>query len=182
MINDILDLSKVEAGKVELREERVDVAVTVERCLRLLRPRADAAEITLESRIDDTLPALLGDARKVKQVLINLLSNAVKFTEPGGRVTVEAACDDKGGLSITVSDTGIGMAPEDIPVALQPFGQLDSALDRKYEGTGLGLPLSKSLVELHGGAFEIDSAPGKGTRVTARFPHERVIAQSSAAE
>lgn len=181
MINDILDLSKVEAGKADLHEEPMDMAATVRRCLRLLRPRADSGGIALEFRVGETLPALFADVRKVKQVLINLLSNAVKFTEPGGRVTVEAFCDESGRLVLAVEDTGIGMAPEDIPIALQPFGQIDSALSRKYEGTGLGLPLSKSLVELHGGTFDIASAPGKGTRVTVRFPLERVLVPSSTA-
>ena len=180
VINDILDLSKIEAGKLELREEMVDVAATVRRCIRLLRPRADSGEITLEARLADPLPALHADHRKVKQILINLLSNAVKFTERGGTVAVEARTDDDGGLVLAVVDTGIGMAAEDIPVALQPFGQLDSALDRKYEGTGLGLPLTKSLVELHGGTLAIESVVGKGTRVTVRFPRDRTLVRTAA--
>jgi two-component system cell cycle sensor histidine kinase PleC len=180
MINDILDLSKIEAGKLELREEMVDVAATVRRCIGLLRPRADSGEITLDARLNDPLPPLHADHRKLKQILINLLSNAVKFTRPGGTVAVEGRIDETGGLALTVADTGIGMAAEDIPVALEPFGQLDSALDRKYEGTGLGLPLTKSLVELHGGTLAIDSVVGRGTRVTVRFPRERTRVPTAA--
>jgi two-component system cell cycle sensor histidine kinase PleC len=180
VINDILDLSKIEAGKLDLREEMIDVETTVRRCIRLLRPRADGGEITLEARLDDKLPALHADHRKMKQILINLLSNAVKFTRPGGTVAVEGSTDDSGSLVLAVVDTGIGMATEDIPTALAPFGQLDSSLDRKYEGTGLGLPLTKSLVELHGGTLAIDSTVGKGTRVTVRFPPERTMVRTAA--
>jgi two-component system cell cycle sensor histidine kinase PleC len=180
VINDILDLSKIEAGKLELREEMVDVVATVRRCIRLLRPRADRGEISLEARLREPLPQLHADHRKVKQILINLLSNAVKFTPPGGTVAVEGRCDDSGALMLAVVDTGIGMSEADIPIALQPFGQLDSALDRKYEGTGLGLPLTKSLVELHGGTLAIDSVVGKGTRVTVRFPRDRTLVRTAA--
>ena len=124
------------------------------------------------------MPKVRADLRKLKQILINLLSNAVKFTEPGGRVTVESRIDSDGALLLLVIDTGIGMKPDEIAKALEPFGQIDGGLDRAYEGTGLGLTLTKALVELHGGKLEITSRSGDGatgTTVTVTFPADRVI-------
>jgi signal transduction histidine kinase len=112
----------------------------------------------------------------VKQIVLNLLSNAVKFTERGGRVTVSAAILTDGGLTLSIIDTGIGMRSEDIPKAMTPFGQLESTFERRFEGTGLGLPLVQRLVELHGAEFRLDSHPGKGTKAEVRFPRSRVIA------
>jgi signal transduction histidine kinase len=117
---------------------------------------------------------LVADERKLKQILVNLMSNAVKFTEADGTVTLKAWCRPESGFVFQVIDTGIGMAPEDIPKALSQFGQIDSDLNRKYEGTGLGLPLAKSLIELHGGYLDLQSAVGKGTTVTVRFPASRI--------
>jgi signal transduction histidine kinase len=121
-------------------------------------------------------PHLIADERAVKQILLNLLSNAVKFTPDGGRVAVAAELRDDGSLAVSVDDTGIGIAPENIPRALAPFSQVDSTLTRRYEGTGLGLPLVKSLIELHDGTLEIDSEEGKGTLATVVFPAKRVRA------
>ncbi|MCG8694143.1 MAG: ATP-binding protein, partial [Minwuiales bacterium] len=118
----------------------------------------------------EDLPTFPADQRMVKQILLNLLSNAIKFTPEGGKVEVDAALLDSGRLILSVTDTGIGMRPEDIPIALQPFSQIDSSLSRRYEGTGLGLPLTKSLVELQGGVLELDSEVGKGTTVRVIFP------------
>jgi signal transduction histidine kinase len=181
LINDILDVSKAEAGKIELQETRILVKDLVDASLRLILPRAREAGVNLIEPPLDDLPPLRGDERRLKQVLINLLSNAVKFTPGGGRVALEAAVDAERGLVIKVIDTGIGMAREDIPKALEPFGQVDSKLSRKYEGTGLGLPLSKALVELHGGKLEIESEPGVGTTVTVVLPPERIVKQDSGA-
>jgi PAS domain S-box-containing protein len=181
LINDILDVSKAEAGKIELQETRVLVKDLVDASLRLILPRARQAGVNLVEPPLDNLPPLRGDERRLKQVLINLLSNAVKFPPGGGRVALEAAVDAVRGLVIKVIDTGIGMAREDIPKALEPFGQVDSKLSRKYEGTGLGLPLSKALVELHGGKLEIESEPGVGTTVTVVLPTPRIIKQDSGA-
>jgi PAS domain S-box-containing protein len=175
VINDILDLSKVEAGKLELSEEEVNIAASVARCMRVVQPRAEEGRIALSARLDEKLPRVRGDARKIKQILINLLSNAVKFTEPGGSVTLSAALTPEGAVQIVIADTGIGMDAKGMKAAMQPFGQVDSALNRKYEGTGLGLPLTRALVELHGGTFEIDSAPGEGTRAIVRLPACRVL-------
>ncbi len=176
LINDILDLSKVEAGRAELHdEEELDFARIVRSCLTLVKERADAGGLTLASRLSDDLPPLRADARKVKQILLNLLSNSIKFTPAGGKVTLQAVAGPRRGFVIRVMDTGIGMSPEDMAKAMVSFGQVDSRLSRKYEGTGLGLPLAKALVELHGGSFEIESQPDVGTTVTIRFPAERIV-------
>jgi signal transduction histidine kinase len=118
---------------------------------------------------------MLADRRKLKQILANLLSNGIKFTPAGGKVSLSASCEADGGLVFQVADTGIGIAPEDIPKALAPFQQIDSMLRRKHEGTGLGLPLTKALVELHGGTLNIESELGDGTTVTLRFSSRRTI-------
>jgi len=181
VINDILDLSKIEAGKLELREETCLLPAIVERCIRVVAARAEEGRIALRNQVPARLPPICADERKLKQILINLLSNAVKFTPEHGTVTVSAATADDG-ISFTVSDTGIGMATEEIKNAMQPFGQLDSSLNRRHEGTGLGLPLTKSLVELHGGRMWIDSRPGIGTSVTVHLPAARLLGGSAAAE
>ncbi|MEW6091060.1 MAG: MHYT domain-containing protein [Pseudomonadota bacterium] len=180
LINDILDFTRADAGELQLSEEEVDVADAITDTLRMIEAQAAAQRISLSTNFDRTLPRLLADHRRLRQVLLNLLSNAVKFTPDGGSVTVEAF-GGPAGLTIRVTDTGIGIAPEDIPVALERFGQIDSDLARKYEGTGLGLPLSKCLMEHHGGTLEIESEPGRGTRVSVKFPAERVIPRADRA-
>ncbi|MBT5456039.1 MAG: HAMP domain-containing histidine kinase, partial [Rhodospirillaceae bacterium] len=182
VINDILDLSKIEAGQMELHEEEVDFGAAVERCIRVVSPRADENGLTLLSLVSDSLPVIVGDERKLKQILINLMSNAVKFTEPGGTVTVDAAVNETGDVLVRVVDTGVGVSPDDIPKILRPFEQVDSSLARPHEGTGLGLPLTKSLVELHGGELTFQSALGEGTTVTIRLPNSRVRQKPVAAE
>ena len=176
LINDVLDVSKIEFGKVELEEESIDVAVVIESCLRLMRDRAEEAALDLSAELPLDLPFVHADARRLKQILLNLLSNAVKFTESGGSVIVRAIDEGDGkGLAISVADTGIGIAAPDLDKALRPFGQIDSRMTRKYQGTGLGLPLTKSMIELHGGQFAIDSVAGKGTTATVWLPPGRVI-------
>ena len=145
-------------------------------CLRLVRERAKNGGIRLVTEIPDRLPALRFDERKLKQILINLLSNAVKFTPAGGTVTIKAWCKAESGYVFQIIGTGIGIALKDIPKALSPFGQADAKLARKYEGTGLGLPLTKSLVEMSGGSMDLQSEVGAGTTVTVRFPKERIVA------
>jgi PAS domain S-box-containing protein len=179
LINDVLDVAKIEHGTVEIADELVDVSAVVESCVRLMRERAGAAGVSLRVTLQPLLPTLRADSRRLKQILINLLSNAVKFTQAAGRVTIEAAVDQRG-FRITVSDTGIGIAPEDLETALRPFGQIDSRLSRKYQGTGLGLPLTKAMAELHGGALELVSTPGQGTIATVWLPPERICAGMSA--
>ncbi len=140
-----------------------------------MRERAEAASLKVEVDIPAHLPELYADARKFKQILLNLLSNAVKFTLGGGKVTIHVETDPKTGFRITVVDTGIGMSPEEISKALSPFEQIDSRLSRKYEGTGLGLPLAKAMVERHGGTLELESVKGLGTTVTIVFPPQRIV-------
>jgi signal transduction histidine kinase len=175
LINDVLDISKVERGKLELIEEQVDLAEIVEASLRLMRQRAEAAQVTLAIEVEAKLPPLWADGLRLKQVLLNLLSNAVKFTPAGGRIRLGAALGEDG-LSLSVEDTGIGMDEAGIELALRPFGQVDAKLARKHGGAGLGLPLSKAIIELHGGRLTIVSAPGRGTKVAATLPRRRIVA------
>ena len=173
LINDILDLSKAEAGQIEQYEEEVSVYVLIKRCFKIIGPRAEQRSINISHELAEGLPQVWIDRKRFRQIILNLLSNAVKFTEEGGEVKVKVR-EDMGALRIDVEDTGIGMRPEDIPKALSAFGQVDSSLSRKYEGTGLGLPLTKKLVELNDGVLEIHSALGKGTTVTITFPAHRL--------
>ena len=180
LVNDVLDFSKIDAGHLELQEDQIDIGETLSTSLRMIEGQAANTGVILENEIAGDLPILRADERRVRQILLNLLSNAVKFTQRGGKVRLIAFTDDNEFI-VQVSDTGIGMAPEDIPRALERFGQLDSDLNRKYEGTGLGLPLTKKLAELHGGRLEIESALCVGTKVTVAFPAERLIERSAAA-
>ena len=172
LINDLLDVAKIEAGKFELQPEAIHLADEIQSCLRLVASRAIEGGVTLESKLPDALPLYRADRRALKQVLLNLLSNAVKFTMPGGTVTVSVAYDVIDGIQISVADTGIGIASQDLPKVVMPFGSLtrNASLSRRREGTGLGLPLSKSLVEMHGGRLEIVSELGRGTIATVRLP------------
>ncbi|HVJ41239.1 MAG TPA: ATP-binding protein [Dongiaceae bacterium] len=171
LINDILDISKIEAGKVDLQPEALDPQVLTDSSRRLVSGLVEAAGSSLTVRVDDDLRSVFGDERALKQVIINLLSNAVKFTPAGGAITLEARCHGHGGGSrLTVSDTGIGMSAAEIATALDPFGQVNSAVSGRHRGTGLGLSLAKMLTELHGGQLEIESTPNAGTRVSVILP------------
>ncbi|MFZ5789153.1 MAG: sensor histidine kinase [Pseudomonadota bacterium] len=173
IISDILDLSRLDAGRIDLQEELADPREVIEAALRITRAQAEKAGLRLMIEAAD-LPKLRCDPVRVRQILLNLISNALKFTEPGGEVRI-AAFSRNGQFTIAVSDTGIGIAPEDIPRALEPFGQIDSGLARRYDGTGLGLPLAKRLAECHGGSLHLTSQVGVGTTVSATFPAERVV-------
>jgi signal transduction histidine kinase len=179
VINSVLDLSKSEAGKMELRAQGVDLADVLHECVRMVAEQCAEANLSFTANgLDAELP-VMGEASKLRQVFINLLSNAVKFTEAGGSVELDVA-DDGQTISVRVIDTGIGMSPQDVMVALTPFGQVDNRLERKYEGTGLGLPLAKSFVELHGGTIDIDSQVGTGTRITVRLARQSAVAEAAA--
>lgn len=180
LINDLLDVAKIEAGKFELQPEPIHLGEEVQSCLRLVASRAAEGGVVLETKLPETLPLYRADRRALKQVVLNLLSNAVKFTLPGGRVTVSIDHDDVDGVNISVADTGIGIAPQDLPKVVLPFGSLarNANLSRRREGTGLGLPLSKSLIEMHGGRLEILSEIGRGTIATVRLPPAPVIPRS----
>ncbi|WP_051329921.1 sensor histidine kinase [Niveispirillum irakense] len=170
LINDILDLSKIEAGRMDLMVEPVDLAALVNDCVRMLQGRAGKGRVALAGDVSRPSPALKADPLKLKQVLLNLMNNAVAHTPAGGQVHVSARAIDGGWLEIQVSDTGRGMNATEIATALEPFRQVHSHLSRNREGTGLGLPVARGLVELHGGKLLIDSTPGQGTIVTLRLP------------
>jgi len=173
VINGILDMARAEADRMVLVEEEVEIARAVAFSLGTIEEMAQRADIDCQYDIPDDLPRFFGDAAKLRQILINLISNAVKFTPAGGEVRVSVERETGDGLAFCVSDNGIGIAEDKLATALTPFGQIQSGLNRKYDGVGLGLPLAKRLIELHGGTMEIASEPGKGTAVTARFPKER---------
>ncbi len=175
LINDLLDLAKIEAGKFELHEAFVDVEEVIFAATEMVRSRAEAGQLMLTAQVSRGLPLLRADDRALRHILINLLSNAVKFTPEGGTITVSAGIDDNGLMALAVADTGIGIAAADIAKALEPFGQIDNALSRRHDGTGLGLPLCRSLVERHDGHLEIAGVPGVGTTVTVRLPRDRII-------
>jgi len=181
LINDILDLSKVEAKKFELDEQEVDIAAIIEDALCLVRTKAEKTGIEIKTEYAGALLLVYGDARSLKQIFVNLLSNAVKFTASGGRIVVGARIDSRGRLVATVADNGVGIAKRDQARIFQPFIQADSSIARKYEGTGLGLPLTKSLVEIHDGTLELKSKEGTGTTVKVTLPKERVITRKTLA-
>jgi PAS domain S-box-containing protein len=174
IINDILDMSKIEAGQMILYEDEVEVAAVIESVVRLLSQKIAVANVSLTTEADG-VPPIRADERKLKQILMNLLSNAVKFTPAGGMIAILSFLDSNGDVVIEVRDTGIGMAPDEIPKALAAFGQVDSTLARKHEGTGLGLPLVKALVEIHGGRFVLESKLGYGTSAIVVLPKDRVL-------
>ncbi len=173
IINNVLDLSKVEAGRFELLEEEVQLLSTVSAGVKLVKQQANDSGISVKAEVAPEL-TLLADERALKQIVINLLSNAVKFSHDGGSVWVNAFLDEAGMLVLSVKDNGIGIASKDVKRVLEPFRQADEPLIRKRTGTGLGLALVKSLVELHGGSIRIDSVFGAGTTVLLRFPATRV--------
>ncbi|MBX6323175.1 MAG: PAS domain-containing sensor histidine kinase, partial [Rhodospirillaceae bacterium] len=174
VINDILDVAKIEAGKAELQESEFNLTRLFDSVFRLIRERAARAGLTLVVHDVSGLPPVVADEQKLKQILINLLSNAVKFTPAGGRIELGARIDENGDLLITTTDTGIGIAPSDIERVMEPFGQADSHLNRKYQGTGLGLPLARGLTELHGGRLVLESRLNVGTTVTVVLPRHRL--------
>ncbi|HEY1261787.1 MAG TPA: ATP-binding protein [Stellaceae bacterium] len=177
VINDILDLARVEVGRLDLQEEwGVDPRAIAAASAALLRERAEAGGLRLAVEIDDAVPRLVVDRTRLKQVLLNLLSNAVKFTDPGGSVVLAAGRDASGGAVFEVRDTGVGMTPAEIETALEPFGQIETGLARRHEGTGLGLPLARRLTELHQGSLSICSERGRGTTVRVTLPPARAVA------
>ena len=173
IINDILDIARAEAGRLNLSEEEVDITGVVALSASMICSLAEKAEVECSFDVGDDLPLFWGDPTKLRQILINLLSNAIKFTPAGGKVRLTAKQEPEGGVSFCIEDTGIGIPADKMAVALAPFGQVESSLARQYDGVGLGLPLTKRLLELHDGTLEIVSEPGKGTGVTAHLPPRR---------
>ncbi|MBT5244626.1 MAG: DUF3047 domain-containing protein [Rhodospirillaceae bacterium] len=175
LINDILDVSAIDAGKIELDEENLDVGEVIEVAVNMVSARAETGNVRLVSIPSNDLPELYADARRLTQILLNLLSNAIKFTPANGEVSIAACVDDEDAHIITIIDTGVGMSGEELDKAMSKFGQVDSGLNRRHEGTGLGLPLARRLIELHGGQMQIDSKKGGGTTVTIKFPAQRTV-------
>ena len=171
IINDILDLAKVDAGKLDLNlEDGVDSCAILKACVALMQERANAGGLRLSVDVEPTLPALVADPMRLKQILLNLLSNAVKFTDPGGSVVITVRQIGSDTIAFEVRDTGVGMSEDEIKIALEPFGQVDAGFSRRHQGTGLGLPLASRLAELHGGSFHIESHKGQGTTATLTLP------------
>ncbi len=180
LINDILDVSKMEAGRVELRERICGMEELVRGCERIVRARAMERRLNLVVEVAEGMPPILVDDVKFKQIILNLMSNAVKFTSPGGTVKLTASVDPSRGVAVAVSDTGIGIRPEDLSKVFVPFHQVDNVYARSNPGTGLGLTLSKGLAELHGGRLSIESVFGEGTVVTLTLPPSRIVWTESA--
>jgi len=178
LIQDILDVSKAEAGKLDLDDEPVDIAQLAASAFQLLKQRAEREGITLTDAIPAGLPRIRADGRRLRQVVVNLVSNAVKFTPAGGSVSVGATVQEDGGIRIEVSDSGIGIPADMIETVFRPFVQLGGPADRRHEGTGLGLPLCRKLIELHGGTIRLESGSGPGTRAVIALPAERTIVRS----
>jgi len=175
LISDILEYSKSESGKLRLVEAEVDLNQMIAMIVRQQGPRAEAAGVSITRDGQEQTLRIHADERKLRQVLMNLLSNAIKFTPMGGEVHVGLQRDDDGNVHIRISDTGIGIAPEDMPKVFSAFGQVDNAWTRRHEGSGLGIPLAKAMIELHGGELQIASKVGSGTSVTVKLPRERVL-------
>ncbi len=176
VINDLLDFSKIEADKLTIEEEVVDLTQLIESVVRIVYEQAVRGNITLECSGIPIEYCVRADELRMRQILINLLSNAIKFTKSGGRVTLGVELRADGALHITVADTGIGIAPEDQPLVMEPFHQVHIGKNRMFQGTGLGLPLAKRLTQLHGGRLELSSQPEKGTKVVIALPPERLVA------
>ncbi|QQP91454.1 PAS domain-containing protein [Skermanella sp. TT6] len=178
IINNVLDMSKVEAGQYQLFETAVDIGEVARTALSIVGGQARDRGLSLETRMAADLPVVMADERTLRQVLLNLLSNAVKFTHPGGRITLSGGRNAEGDIEVHVGDTGIGIPPEALDLVMEPFQQANGSFSREYEGTGLGLTISKNFIELHGGRLTIASEVGVGTVVTVLLPKFRVLSDT----
>tara|TARA_R110000868_G_scaffold206339_1_gene455102 strand:+ start:89 stop:1279 length:1191 start_codon:yes stop_codon:yes gene_type:complete len=181
MINELLDMAKIEAGHFDLHEDEVDLAQVGHEVLRMLRQSVQTARVSLKVEVAAALPHILADEQQVRRVLLNLLSNAIKFTPAGGSITLSACENEQGGLEMRVTDTGIGIPEDKLDKVLEPFEQIENSFTRTRAGTGLGLPLAKAMVEVHGGTLCITSELGKGTCVCVTLPPARTIRKTSVA-
>ena len=170
LINSILDVSKIQAGKLTVEREPVDLPTVLQPCLLITDAKAKEKNIAIELHIDKTVPLLLADPLRLKQILINLLSNAVKFTPEWGRIRLDATVINLNAVQINITDSGVGMTAEEIATAMRPFGQVESGFSKRHEGTGLGLPIAHALAQLHGGDLTVNSKKGAGTRVSFTIP------------
>jgi len=176
LINEILDLSRIEAGRYELNEEAIHLVHVTEECHHLLKTRASGRGITIHDLYEKELPKIWADERAVRQICLNLVSNAIKFTPQGGEIWIKIGWTASGGQYVSVRDTGPGIPEEEIPVVLSSFGQGTNAIKSAEQGAGLGLPIVKGLIDLHGGSFTLRSKLREGTEVIVTFPAERVMA------
>lgn len=174
IINGLLDLARIQAGKVDLEEQIVAVGELVQSAVRTLAPIAQKKSIELSCELAQSATLVCVDQTKFRQIMINLLSNGIKFTEPPGSILIESSVNGRGDLVISIKDTGIGIPPEHLERVLNPFEQVADHLTKENEGTGLGLPIARALIELHGGDLALSSELGIGTTVALRLPHERV--------
>ena len=170
LINGILDVSKIQAGKLTVDLEPMQIKPVLDSCLLIIEAKAREKGIDVETSVPDDLPEIMGDALRIKQILINLLGNAVKFTPDGGRIRIEVMPVQENFVGVTVTDTGVGMSTAELETAMRPFGQVETAFNKRHEGTGLGLPIAYALSRMHGGDLRIDSQKGAGTRVTVILP------------
>jgi two-component system, cell cycle sensor histidine kinase PleC len=175
IINEILDLSRIEAGRYELQEEAVDLAATADDCRHMLDLRAKNKQITLKTALEPGLPKIWADERAIRQIIINLLANGIKFTPQGGEVTIKVGWTANGGQYISIKDTGPGIPEDELPTVLESFGRGSMAIKTAEQGSGLGLPIVKGLVDLHGGQFHLRSKLREGTEVIVIFPTDRVM-------
>ncbi|MBE7637692.1 PAS domain-containing protein [Sneathiella sp. P13V-1] len=179
VINDILDVAKIEANQVNLMDQELELHSLLESCKQLVSVAAEKRNLSVTTIMQEGLPYILGDPTRLKQIIVNLLSNAVKFTDPGGEVKIDVGRCDRGGVRISVIDSGIGIAKENIAHVLTQFGQIHSAYNREHQGTGLGLSLVRLLTEAHDGFFKLESELGVGTRAHVHLPAERLCIQQA---
>lgn len=179
VINDILDISKIQSGRYTLDAREINIEEIIQNVLNQFRLMASEAGVSILPTVAIDLPAVRGDGVKIRQVFTNLISNAIKFTPRGGSVDIEALRVNTGGIAVIIRDTGVGMSDDEIAIALTPFGQVDGSRSRWREGTGLGLPIAKALVELHGGQIEIRSTKGHGTEVAVVLPSRNSVSATT---
>ncbi|MFK7792260.1 MAG: histidine kinase dimerization/phospho-acceptor domain-containing protein [Devosiaceae bacterium] len=177
LLNDLLDLSKIEAGKMDLSFGEVDLNDVVQQCLAIMQPQANQGRIIVRTSLPLSLPKVVADIRSIRQVVLNLMSNAIKFTDAGGQIIVSTLYEPSGEVSLRVRDTGRGMDAADVELAMEPFRQVPTTLNQVITGTGLGLPLTKALVEANRAQFGLESTPGEGTLAMMTFPSQRVLAE-----
>lgn len=182
VINDILDISKIQSGKFTLDSQEAHVEEILQFCMASFRKLAEDASVEIIDGVPRSLPPVKGDNSKLKQVFSNLISNAVKFTPAGGKVMVSAIATTNGGIVVEIQDSGVGMSENELQIALTPFGQVDGSRTRWREGAGLGLPIARSLVDLHGGRLEIKSEAGKGTSVSVMLPSRHLVSAARGRE
>ena len=180
LINEILDLSRIEAGRYELNEEAVSLVHVVADCHHLLKLRASSRGITIHEVFEQGMPRIWGDERATRQIVLNLLSNSIKFTPQGGEIWLKVGWTASGGQYLSVKDTGSGIAEDEIPIVLASFGQGSNSIKSAEQGAGLGLPIAKSLIDMHGGTFTLKSKLRIGTEVIVTFPPERVMSRAGA--